>query len=786
MQNAESPRGTPLPNASCSAPMAHSKGGGTESQYQKPAARHSLLATHCSPPTVALLGNPNTGKTTLFNALAGMRQRVGNYPGVTVEIKKGRIIHEDRVFHLIDLPGTYSLAPRSPDEMIAVDLVLGQQAHEQRPDVIVAIVDASNLERNLYLTTQAMELGVPVIVALNMIDVAERQSITIDVARLSQQLGVPVVPIQANKKKGLDQLKKVISRVADASWQVGHDTSAERIAWPSAFKEESAQLARALGNGVPSFLIHRLLLDAGGYTERCLVARHGAKVVELAGAARRRMKEAGLDVTAVEARSRYAWIRQAIAGCIHRPQERPITHTDRLDSILTHRVWGTLIFLTVMFTVFQALFSWARPVMKAIGAGKDLLADWLEGVLTPGPFTDLLVGGVLEGVGSVVVFLPQIVILFGFIAILEDCGYMARAAYLMDKLMSRCGLSGKSFIPLLSSMACAIPGIMATRVIENRTDRLTTILVAPLMSCSARLPVYILMAAAFLGHIWWLPGLVIFCMYALGLAVAPIVALMLKRTLLRGETPPFVMEMPLYKMPSFQTILRRMTDSAWAFVRRAGTIILASMVLVWALLYFPRHDGQGGLYDARVAAAREHLEELKSKAVSQDDAQTTKLDGNLIEQEEEKLHQLYGEWKGQSYLGRAGQAVEPLTRPLGWDWKISMAALASFPAREIVVGTMGIIYNQGKVDVDEIREAENPADTRLARALMHEPIFTVPTALSLMVFFALCCQCASTLAVIKRETRSWRWPVFTFFYMTTLAYLGALLTYQVGTWISSG
>jgi ferrous iron transport protein B len=419
--------------------------------------------------------------------------------------------------------------------------------------------------------------------------------------------------------------------------------------------------------------------------------------------------------------------------------------------------------------------------MKLISDAKDALVDLLRGPLPPGPFTNLLLDGVLEGVGAVIVFLPQILILFAFIAVLEDCGYMARAAFLMDKLMSRCGLSGKSFIPMLSSIACAVPGIMATRVIENRRDRLATILVAPLMSCSARLPVYILLIGAFLtgpGYAWWLPGAVMFALYALGLLLAPLVALLLKRTLLRGETPVFVMEMPLYKVPSLRLVLRRMTDSGWAFLRRAGTLILASMVVVWALLYFPRGgDGEQQPYDVRVAQLRKEAAQLKEDGASE-----------AKDEKEQEINALTAEWKRHSYLGRMGKAIEPVVRPLGWDWRIGMAALASFPAREVVIGTLGIIYSEGEQDSDAIREADNVAELPLAVAMKKakwdddptRPVFTIPTVLSLLVFFALCCQCASTLAVIKRETRSWRWPAFTFTYMTLLAYVGALVAYQIG------
>jgi ferrous iron transport protein B len=744
-------------------------------------ARPPSLATR--PCTVALVGNPNTGKTTLFNALSGLRQRVGNYPGVTVETKKGQMTHRGRVFDLIDLPGTYSLAPRSPDEMVAVDLILGQQAGERRPDVVVALVDASNLERNLYLTTQLLEMGVPVVVALNMIDVAEAQGIGIDAERLSRQLGVPVVPMQANRRRGLEQLKQAVAEAADRAGP------AAGVPFPEAFEHEASALHQALGDGLPAFLVRRLLLDVGGHTEERLTQRCGPRLREQVQEARHRLAAAGCAVPGVEARARYAWLRQATAGCVQRPARRPVTWTDRIDRVLTHWLWGTLVFLAVMFLVFQSIFTWARPLMKAIDAGQGWLADALGGVLPPGPLTSLLLDGVLKGVGSVIVFLPQILILFGFIAVLEDCGYMARAAFLMDRLMARCGLSGKSFIPLLSSVACAVPGIMATRVIENRRDRLATILVAPLMSCSARLPVYILLIGAFLttGFSWWVPGVTMFAMYAIGLVLAPLVALLLKRTLLRGETPVFVMELPLYKWPSPRTVLGRMGDAGWAFLRRAGTLILASMVLVWALLYFPRTEGPEGLtYDRHHAQLKRELDDLQSQARSAEGEAKEKLKAE-VEAKQEACAALNGAWKRQSWLGRMGHAIEPAVRPLGWDWRIGMAVLASFPAREVVVGTLGIIYTGEEVDPDAIREGRNAGETGLGKALQEarwedtgQPVFTVPVALSVMVFFALCCQCASTLAVIRRETRTWRWPAFTFVYMTALAYLGALVVFQVG------
>jgi ferrous iron transport protein B len=789
--------------------------------------------------TIALVGNPNTGKTTLFNALSGLRQQTGNYPGVTVETKKGRMDHAGQPFDLIDLPGTYSLAPRSPDEMVAVDVILGYVPGEARPDVVLSIVDASNLERNLYLTTQAMELGVPVVIALNMIDVAEAHGVQVNVADLAQRLGVPVVPIQANTGKGLDQLRETLHTAANQ-----HHVP-RPLTFPEPFEREVAGLREVVGQAVPAYLLRRCLLDQGGYTEQRLLAVHGSTLGERLLQARQRLAGEGCAVPGVEARTRYGWIRDTVKPCVQRDGGRPTTWTDRLDRILTHRVWGTLIFLLVMLAMFVSIFWLARPFMKAIEAGRDWIAALVgppTGLLPAGPLTSLLLDGLLKGVGSVVVFLPQILILFGFIAVLEDCGYMARAAYLMDRLMSRAGLSGKSFIPLLSSMACAVPGILATRVIENRRDRLATILVAPLMSCSARLPVYLLMIGAFLpirseanpgGYSWWVPGVVLFAMYLIGLVLAPLVAWVLKSTLLRGETPLFVMEMPLYKRPGLRTVVWRMLDAAGAFLRRAGTIILATMILVWALLYFPSGIGdptetQAALDQAAAVLAKpaeEDAEEKRQQLTKEIDDFRERLqkgwatydkalailarvgvycDERKDEEAGKELDaasvRLTGEWKRQSCLGLAGRWIEPAVQPLGWDWRIGTAALASFPAREVVVGTLGMLF-----DASEEREEPGPGflpwlyesifgsdkgagDTKLARELIaarwdrsDRPLFTLPVALSLMVFFALCAQCASTLAVISRETGSTGWAVFTFVYMTTLAYVAALIVYQVGS-----
>lgn len=737
------------------------------------------------PLTIALVGNPNAGKSTLFNALSGLRQHVANYPGVTVEMKHGSFTANGRRINIIDLPGTYSLAPRSPDEMVAVDLLLGRRPEDPAPDVIVSIVDASNIDRHLYLTTQLLELGPPVVLAVNMIDVAESQGIRIDTAKLAEQSGLRVVCIQANKSLGLEELKSAILTAADNA------TDKPIRILPGAIEAEIATIRQGMEAELPEFLARRVVLDVGGYTEQWLVQKHGPAFLERLQQSRERLTQQGFPIPVAEAKARYQWIRQMTSAAVSRPAVRPVTWTDRIDRVLTHRLWGTLVFLLLMFLMFQSIFFWAKPAMDVIDAFFSSLSSQVSEALPPGPVRGLLADGVVTGVGSVLIFLPQIVILFGFIAVLEDCGYMARAAFLMDRLMSRCGLSGKSFIPMLSSVACAVPGIMATRVIENPRDRLATILVAPLMSCSARLPVYLLFIAAFFrdGYAFWVPGLVLFGMYLVGFITAPLVALLLKRTLLRGATPMFVMELPSYKRPSLAIVFRRMIDAGWAFVYRAGTLILASMIIVWALLYFPHRDATGESYEARMTPIEERLAEV-TKTIEETKDKSGEVPEALTQEEESltrEINRINGDWKRASYLGQAGQTLEPIFRPLGWDWKLGMAAIASFPAREVMVGTIGLIYNVGEIDADAASDEEDASGSTLRGELRGEwsqdPIrgaYAPVVALSIMVFIALCCQCVSTLAVIRRETKSWFWTVFTFVYMTVLAYVGALVTFQVG------
>lgn len=720
---------------------------------------------------VALVGNPNTGKSTLFTALAGVRQRVGNYPGVTVEKKTGVMRHQGRQFELIDLPGTYSLAPHSPDEMVTVDVLLGRRDNAGPPDVVLSIVDASNLERNLFLVSQVLSLELPTVVALNMVDLAREQQIEIDVEALSERLGVPVIAVQANRRIGLERVKSALAETAMGPGQVRENP------FPREFQRQSQELGEWLDRHsrqrLPRFLVERLILDNDGYLEHELLNGAAAEGAQRLKAARETLAAAGFPVPAVEAMARYDWVARVLAGACHRPGARRQTATDRIDAVLTHKLWGTLIFVAAMIVLFSSIFVLAVPLMNGISAGVDWLGGQVKTSLPAGALQSLVVDGIIGGVGAVVVFLPQILILFFFIALLEDCGYMARAAFLMDRLMAGVGLSGKSFIPLLSSFACAVPGIMATRVIENRRDRLTTILIAPLMSCSARLPVYVILIGAFvparyyLGGVLGLQGLVLFAMYCVGTFTAIGVAWLLKKTLLRGDSPPFVMELPTYKVPSMRTVAFRMAERGWAFLARAGTVIFAVTIVIWALTYYPRSEEKVAL---EIASQRAALQNNAAALAEFDKAEN-------IDRLTASLHQRYG------FLGRAGQWIEPAVRPLGWDWRIGCAAIASFPAREVVMGVLGVIYHLGR-DVDVRSQGDqNRLQGQLKAARWDDtgqPVYTLPVALSIMVFFALCAQCAATLAVIRRETNSWRWPAFTFVYMTALAYVGALATYQIG------
>ena len=728
-------------------------------------------STRSAMPTLALIGNPNTGKTTLFNALTGLSQQVGNYPGVTVERKMGILQHADgRRIDIVDLPGTYSLSAHSPDEAITVDALINRQRDLAPLDGIICIVDAANIRRNFYLLSQLVESELPIVIALNMVDIADARAIRIDSKKLSQRLDLPVIPVCAHRRQGLDELRTALEELVDAP---SPKLASSRPEVPPQIAQAMRQLQQKLADAEHplSYLESlRTLVDDDSYLQQRLVDEVGNHFTQQL-AALRQQAFADADPAEFESRARYAWIDAQLADIVQQPQQLHDNPSDRIDALLTHRFFGIAVFALLNAFVFQAIYSWSGPLMDAIDASFALVSEWVGNAIPAGPMQSLLVDGIIAGVGGVLIFLPQIAILFLFISLLEDCGYMARAALLMDRLLTRCGLSGKSFIPLLSSFACAVPGIMATRTIEDRRDRLATILVAPLMSCSARLPVYILFIAAFVPERTWggglfnLQGMALLAFYAIGIAIAIPMAFLLKKTLLKGEAPPFLLELPSYKWPEPRNVLLRVYQNCRAFVARAGSIILATTIAMWALAYFPRDEAIAEQF-ARERAALESAEET---AVAQLNALDSREAAAQIEA---------------SYLGRTGHLLEPLVRPLGWDWRIGMAVVASFPAREVVVSALGTIYSLGG-DQDEESEDLRSA-MRRATWPDGRPVFTLPVALSIMVFFALCAQCLSTLVVIQRETGSWGWSVFSFSYMTTLAYIAALLTYQIGTALGWG
>ncbi len=607
---------------------------------------------------IALVGNPNSGKTALFNALTGGRAKVANYAGVTVERKEGFLTSPaGRKVSVLDLPGTYSLRARSPDEEVTRDVVLGQRPGERAPDLLVAVADATNLRLVLRLILELKQTGQPAVLALNMIDIAQRQGIDINLAALAREIGMPVVTTVATRKRGIDDLLAAIDARADQSETAGAST------W-------SAPSAKDIR-------------DSHREAERIL------KIAVL-------------------------------------PPKRPDTWTGKIDSVLLHPVSGILILLAVLFLMFQAVFSWGTALSDGIKAGFDWTAMQVTAHVPAGLVQSLITDGLISGVGSVVAFLPQIMILFFFIILLEDFGYMARAAFLMDRIMGGAGLHGRAFIPLLSSFACAIPGIMSTRVIDQKRDRLTTILVAPLMTCSARIPVYTLIIGAFIPNkTYWgwisLQGLVMLGLYIAGAVSALAVAFVVRKIFWRGAAEPFIMELPAYKLPDAKNVARNVILRAEIFLKRAGTTILSMMVLIWFLSTVP----------FKPAGAP----------------------GPAIDY---------------SFAGIIGHALQPLLAPIGFNWQMAVALVPGMAAREVAVGALGTVYAIGD---------GNPG--QLASSLAHQ--WSLPTALSFLAWYIFAPQCASTLGVVKRETNSWRWPIIMFVYMIALAYVAALITFQVAS-----
>ncbi len=695
---------------------------------------------------IAVIGNPNSGKSTLFNRLTGLRQTTGNYPGVTVEKHVGTAQLSATAVELVDLPGIYCLGGKSADERIAVDVLLGRIFNTTKPSGLLVVLDATHLYQGLYLLEQLLELAVPTVVAVTMTDIAQANGLSIDLTALSKRLGdIPICEVVATSGQGIEQLKQALETLPKLPAR-GFPES-----WPE-LSRNAQRLADLTGGQMARMDVIQALLHPDSDLDRELHHQLDGSEIK----AIRQELFAQHPPQAEEARHRYHWVGKVMHEVQH---QAPLLlrYNARLKRWLNQPWPATGMFFIVMILVFQAVFSWATPLMNVIETAASSIGSGLVGQFGESALTSFLADGVIAGVGSVIVFLPQILILFLFIIVLEDSGYLARAAFLMDRVMRTVGLSGQSVIPLLSSFACAVPAIMATRVIPDRRDRIATILAAPFMTCSARLPIYALLIAAFvpLQHLGWfnLQGLVLFALYLLGIAGGLVTARLLKSTALSGPKPAFILALPEFRWPNMQTVLIKLMDRARVFLKRAGTVIFSVAVIVWVLAYYPRAGldipameiGQPGAVDTI------HIEQLRNEAAA---AQMS-----------------------QSWLGRIGRTIEPVFLPLGWDWRVSSAVIAGFPAREVVVAVMGTLYAVGsKADdsslADKLKSAQWPNG---------RPIFTLPMVLGLLVFYAWCLQCAATLATIRRETNSWRWPVFAWCYMTTLGYSGALAIYQLGS-----
>ena len=754
---------------------------------------------------VALTGNPNCGKTTLFNALTGLRAKVGNYAGVTVERKEGKLVgvqdggarhsvragsdtHEGGAhgvtrptdIRVLDLPGTYSLSPNSLDEQVSRDVLLNRLPELPSPNLIVVVVDASNLQRNLYYATQVIELGHPTILALNMVDVAEENGHSINSFKLAELLGVPVLPIVASTGKGLPQLREKIVAMATASHEMKPRLFCQL---PGLFRIEATALADLLAKTYQERQLQAtaeaLLILSNEKALASSTTHYPQAIQDAVAASRKRLDAANVDWRGAPIEWRYARvaeIQQAVTIELAPPGE---TFSDKADRIVTHKVWGTLIFLAIMAVMFQSIFTFAEYPMTWLENGVTWAGNHVATAMPPGDLRDLLVNGVIAGVGAVVVFLPQILMLFFFIGLLEDTGYMSRAAFLMDRLMSRVGLHGKSFIPMLSSFACAIPGIMATRTIENRKDRLVTILVAPLMSCSARLPVYTLLIGACIPDkrvfgFFKLGGVTMLGMYLLGIVVALLMAWIFKKTLLKGETPMLIMELPPYKRPVVRVTLRHMWDRSKQFLTRAGTVILGINIVLWALMNYPTNKKMTAEFETR---RTEITNSFNTISLTTGTGSASNQLATLQEQLAAVNLEEAGETLRHSFAGFAGRAIEPIIAPLGFDWKIGIGIVGSFAAREVFVSTMSTVYNASDADDNMKNLKETLQEQKRADGT---PVYTALTAVTLMVFYVFALQCVSTVVVVRRETASWRWPLFQWLYMGALAWVLAFITYHGG------
>ncbi len=696
---------------------------------------------------IALVGNPNSGKSSIFNCLTGMRQKVGNYPGVTVDKKTGSTsLSADKKAEVIDLPGTYSLYPRKMDEWVSYKVLLNQDSNI-KADVVVAVADASNLKRNLLFCTQIIDLKVPVVIALTMMDIAAKKGIRIDIAELERELGVPVVAVNPRKQKGIPQLKKIIEQTSQQLFQApARDFIDNRSLAFAAVGEVKNRFPELSNYAAIHYLINH---------ESFSLNESDQQLVE---SIEEKNKFNPTKTQAEEILQRYTRIRQIMQAAVSEPDPlQQSLFTEKLDNILLHRRWGYLILLAVLFLLFQSVFWLASFPMDWIDTGVTALSQSLSSSLPDTRWSDLLINGVIAGLGGIVMFVPQIMILFGIVTLLEDTGYMARISFLTDRLMRSVGLNGKSVMPMISGFACAVPAIMSARNIENRKERLLTILITPLMSCSARLPVFTILIGLVIPPTYVLgflsvQGLVMMGLYLLGLVMALIVAYVAKWFIKIKEKSFFILELPTYRSPRWNNVVQTMISKAKIFVTDAGKVIMIISLILWALSSFGPEKRMDRIHD--------QYAQLKAQPA----ADTTSLD------QQYKAARLENSW-----AGIMGKSIEPAISPLGYDWKIGIALITSFAAREVFVGTMATLYSVG----DEENNLKLKEKMKAAVRPDGTPVFNLASGISLMIFYVFAMQCMSTLAIVKRELRSWKWPVVQFIYMTALAYIMSLIAYQL-------
>lgn len=714
---------------------------------------------------IAFVGNPNCGKTTLFNRICRSHEHVGNYSGVTVSSKAAVMRYGKYRMIFTDLPGTYSLSAYSEEE-----LVVRKHINETRPDVVVNVIDANNIERHMYMTTQLIDMGIQVVIAMNMYDDLRQKGDTLDIEMLGKLIGIPIVPTIGRYGKGINRLLRRIINVYEAQEPVVRHThigygqeierSIERI--ESALEPHSAELEH--------FHLRHValrLLENDSYCSDCVANLQDADpVFRIAEQEAGRLEQLfGDDIETLISDARYAFIAGALKETFKEGTNNPgLTRTQRIDRILTHKYLGFPIFMLFLYVMFQATFSLGQYPMEWITAGVDLIGNGLMRILPEGIVRDLVIDGVIGGVGGVIVFLPNILILFFFISVMEDTGYMARTAFIMDRVMHLFGLHGKSFIPLIMGFGCNVPAIMATRTLENRKDRIMTMLIIPFMSCSARLPVYVLVAGAVFPA---QAGNVIFLLYIIGVLVSFLTALLLKRTIFRKSDAPFVMELPLYRRPGAGMILKHMWFKGAQYLKKMGGVILIASVIIWALGYFPRNVEYSRDYSAELAM-------LESSAGNDTPAQLQRI--NALKAAMESEHQ------GQSLIGRLGKGIEPVIRPLGFDWKMGVSLVSGFAAKEVVVSTMGVLYQaspgeENTVSLQErLREQVHEDGPKVGTA-----VFTPLTGLSFLIFVLFYLPCVAVITAIGRESGNWKWSAFVVFYTTVLAWIASFCVYQIGS-----